>query len=526
MDRDVGRMGEATFSQWCASEGLPANSSKVDMTGWDFLVEFDFPTAVSSEISMIHVGAFDCKVQVKATDKNNGSWGIKLSVLKRMVTAPMPCFFLFLEFDGKSVPQRAFLRHVDNDFCVTVLKRLHDEDIAGHSLKLHKKSMVVKYDQSHQLHEASGNALIENMRRGMGLSLEKYVSQKMAHIKSAGFEEGSASMTFFADEDATRQLIDMSIGLNAKATVSNVEAVGRRFGKKSREPFLKEESLTIELMDVSPSFDGTIKFRQEKLGPYLSFSASIYLSGFNAHVPKNMRKARIKSDFFDILFNPYTHGGSFTFLAPARSMKIQELANGLRVAEMLSNPEKSIYMEIEAAEFSPIKFEIKGSEHDFDYRRPLQVLDASLRILSHLQMYEQPNITWPDVMGHGMKILALNELLMPDTFGFHPSFSLLEGQIPQEQKPLCLLFYSAPIGDVKVGAFVSMTGKLLPTHDDRYMILPETKSTEKIVVRKRGEATDVNALIAIKEELEQRYDNDYAVFSLIEKKHFKADGIE
>ncbi len=141
-------MGEATFAQWCASQGLPANSSKVDMTGWDFLVEFDFPTPVSSEISMVHMGAFDCKVQVKSTDKNNGSWGIKLSVLKRMVTSTMPCFFLFLEFDGQSLPQRAFLRHVDHEFCTAVVKHLHDEDIAGISQKLHKKTMAVKYDSS------------------------------------------------------------------------------------------------------------------------------------------------------------------------------------------------------------------------------------------------------------------------------------------------------------------------------------------------------------------------------------------
>lgn len=35
-----------------------------------------------------------------------------------------------------------------------------------------------------------------------------------------------------------------------------------------------------------------------------------------------------------------------------------------------------------------------------------------------------------------------------------------------------------------------------------------------------------NALIAIKIELERRYDNDYATFSLIEKKRCKADGSE
>lgn len=178
MDRDLGRMGEATFAQWCASQGLPANSSNVDLTGWDFLVEFDFPIAFSSELSMTHAGAFECKVQVKSTDKKNGSWNIKLSVLKRMVTAPLPWFFLFLEFDGKSVPQRAFLRHVDHEFCTTVLKRLHDEEINGNHQKLHKKTMVVKYDKSYQLNEPTGQSLVEAMRAAMGLHVGGGMSVK------------------------------------------------------------------------------------------------------------------------------------------------------------------------------------------------------------------------------------------------------------------------------------------------------------------------------------------------------------
>jgi tRNA(Ser,Leu) C12 N-acetylase TAN1 len=37
--RDLGRLGESVFSQWCASAGLTANGANVDETDWDFVVD-------------------------------------------------------------------------------------------------------------------------------------------------------------------------------------------------------------------------------------------------------------------------------------------------------------------------------------------------------------------------------------------------------------------------------------------------------------------------------------------------------
>ena len=36
--RDLGLMGESTFSLWCADVGLIPNGSQIDKTGWDFFV--------------------------------------------------------------------------------------------------------------------------------------------------------------------------------------------------------------------------------------------------------------------------------------------------------------------------------------------------------------------------------------------------------------------------------------------------------------------------------------------------------
>ena len=95
--RDLGLMGESTFSLWCAEVGLIPNGSQIDKTGWDFFVEFPFDSDLSPK--KIHKPAFECKVQVKATDKNDRKLSITLSNLRRLITAQMPAFFVFIEFD-------------------------------------------------------------------------------------------------------------------------------------------------------------------------------------------------------------------------------------------------------------------------------------------------------------------------------------------------------------------------------------------------------------------------------------------
>ena len=92
--RDLGRLGEYTFSVWCSQVGLVANPSIIDKTGWDFYVQF--PIADDLSVSKLHKPAVECRVQVKATDSSDRKWQITLSNLRQMATASMPTFYCFL----------------------------------------------------------------------------------------------------------------------------------------------------------------------------------------------------------------------------------------------------------------------------------------------------------------------------------------------------------------------------------------------------------------------------------------------
>ena len=94
-DRDLGSMGEACFSFWCAQANLTANSSRIDSWGWDFYVEF--PQENHENISLdMRPSPIKCKVQVKATSKEDKKKvQIKISNLEKLVKSPDPVLFLF-----------------------------------------------------------------------------------------------------------------------------------------------------------------------------------------------------------------------------------------------------------------------------------------------------------------------------------------------------------------------------------------------------------------------------------------------
>jgi hypothetical protein len=55
--RDLGTMGESTFSLWCSQAGLIPNGSKIDRTGWDFYVEF--PSTSTKSPDDLHAAALE-----------------------------------------------------------------------------------------------------------------------------------------------------------------------------------------------------------------------------------------------------------------------------------------------------------------------------------------------------------------------------------------------------------------------------------------------------------------------------------
>ncbi len=67
MSRDLGDLGELVLQAWCAEIGITANKPTKDKYGWDFYSEF--PQQIDLTTEFVHKAPAECKVQVKATDK-------------------------------------------------------------------------------------------------------------------------------------------------------------------------------------------------------------------------------------------------------------------------------------------------------------------------------------------------------------------------------------------------------------------------------------------------------------------------
>jgi hypothetical protein len=513
-------MGESAFSQWCASAGLTANNSNVDETGWDFFVEFDFH-AKASLLSTVHEAAFECKVQVKSTDNQNRKLAVKLSNLKRLATAAMPAFIVFIEFDGKELPQRVFLVHVDELLTSKILSRLHEVEQREENNLLHKKTLTITYNESHLLADASGGSMAAAMRNHMGDRMSDYVARKNEHLASAGFDEGFAEMSFSAEGiESISKLIDMSIGIESQADVSEFVAFKKRFGRTSTMPFLHHQNVKIEMHDLKPNFEGKLKFKSDRLGAAYSFPAKLFLSPFDVLAPEDLRKCRIAGGFFDFVFNPYTNACTYTFSLGDKKFDIRTLQHALKCIEMLSNAGQRIYSELVIDGFPPMKFEINSPGINFGFQRELDAVEAGLKILSLLGITNPVEISIAEANGHASRMVEMATVLNADSKSFRVDIPATDEPLAVDEDLICLSFFSTPVGDVWIGTFVTMTGRPYPSAEGGYSVFSTTRTIERIVVLGRGEEIPSKELIAATETIEQKFQGQFEVLTLFDKNQF------
>jgi len=122
----IGNAAECATALWASFAGLTINPAKNDNKGWDFFVEFEELQRRATDdlqIGSLKLPAPKCLIQVKATDDRRKKFQVKLDSLVQLATGFLPSFFLFLELDGRSSPQRAYLLHVDERLSDRVLAR-------------------------------------------------------------------------------------------------------------------------------------------------------------------------------------------------------------------------------------------------------------------------------------------------------------------------------------------------------------------------------------------------------------------
>jgi hypothetical protein len=366
--RDVGAMGENTLRMWAAQRGITANKVEQDQTGWDFLLEFPISKHSPGITLPLDREPFPlkCLVQVKASDQQRRSWGIKLDNWIHLVKNPLPTFFLVLEFDEQDDCQRAFLVHVDETYIRRVLQRLREEHI-NPTAELHEIHLSISYGEADALPSLNGRGLADTILTYVGSKPEEYSTTKMRLVEIVGYEDGNKRVSGHiaipeSVTDVREYLVDFALGLVPRLDIANGEVRDVRFGLTSPEPLHTfSEGGAIEAVRESigrgtvllSTLDGKREYRidTETYGPslpgvevskeYLKFRfAAPYLDFIlypkpvnrvtfhyelpNPGEPQNIEKLRPISEVISFLHDTREKGEELRFLIQFNSLNLLE----------------------------------------------------------------------------------------------------------------------------------------------------------------------------------------------------------
>ena len=512
--RDLGQMGESTFRLWCNQAGLTANDSKVDRTGWDYLVEFSIPPKASP--TALHLPAIECKVQVKATDNKSRKVPIALSNLRRLATAQMPTFVIVLEFDKKDVAQRAFLVHIDEEMITKILKRLHEREIIKESFDHHKSSMQICYGEKNEIPYLNGESLKASIERFVPNGMSAYVANKNKHLASTGFEKGYAHVTFSTDgEQGAIDLIDVSIGLKQSVKISNFTSFHSRFGITSKKPLFESDSGILEMSDIKPTTVGTICFRESKLLPGLVFPCKVYSPPLNLALPRRLEKVRIDGDHFDISMNPHTGASQYRFKTDETTeLPITQLRDVIRLLRLVTTSGKEIFVSLLLDGAEKVDFSFSSPKKDFEFQELLDALDSSVKICQQFDLGQPIKSSLREIGSNGKSIINFCSILDIKQPVFRCDFSV-QGEGFDESMPVaCFNLASIKIGGHVLGAVVVTTGHALSLGPNRYSLISSNAEIKlKITSDERGIINKDDLVEAVK-AIEVDYISDFQVVSL------------
>jgi hypothetical protein len=520
--RDLGLMGESTFSLWCADVGLIPNGSQIDKTGWDFFVEFPFNSDLSP--LEIHKPAFECKVQVKATDKNDRKLPITLSNLRRLITAQMPAFFVFIEFDKKEMAQRAYVVHVDNELISKVLKRLHEIEQSDKDNNFNKRTMTILYDDSNLLEISNGSSLKSCFLRSIGDDATEYIANKKSHLESTGYEDGFAQITFTTEgEENLKSLIDVSLGIEKEVEISKFRGVDTRFGILSNNSSFDSDGGKLAMPNLKPTAEGKIRFKEDRLSAGLAFECKFYISPFNEMVSDELKKMRVEGEFFDLKFNPYTGAASYSFsFGEGIRLEVKKFRNAVKLLNLLSRSEKKIVAELLFDNSPKLVFKVGCNDHEFDFSRELKALDSAVKIMSDFEITDLVDVSFDEISRYETQICQMEEMLASPPDLFKIEFGVNDDGFEPSKETACIFLITTPIGSHIFGVILVITGNVEEIEVNRYRLITKDVVVEQRIVSEKDESISNEDLVAVIESIEERYDNDFSVVTMFDKSANKA----
>ncbi|OED62731.1 hypothetical protein A165_14345 [Vibrio tasmaniensis ZS-17] len=358
---NLGKLGETDFVRWCTQAGLITNSSnEEDVAGWDYLVEF--PTTQNANTPNDRaVLPFECKVQVKATQRKDKRLGIKLSVIQRLVNYNYPAFILFLEYTNQTQPaiENAYLVHIDDKLIERTLKKLRENDLLKKPKELNKVKLSVSYNTTHQLPKLNGETLRLLIESFSGTCVDAYIEEKQSLRNNIGYKDGGITMTctFGKDSFDKQHFIEMSLGLRESIDVDKFIVKDERFNL-ANDKFIMSQSESGKLtIRNENSRQCKVRVKTSKYSPAITFDAELITLPINPLLHKNEQVLLLKTTLFTFVLEGLKRGKNTNkvMFTLDQTCKLDEVLSVLKVFSVTRN---DLIMEIEGLHETTIKFDI------------------------------------------------------------------------------------------------------------------------------------------------------------------------
>lgn len=485
--RDLGRLGESTFSVWCSQVGLVANPSIIDKTGWDFYVQF--PITDDLSVSKLHKPAFECRVQVKATDNRDRKWQITLSNLRQMATASMPTFYCFLEFDNKNEVQRAFLLHVDSNRIYSILKKIHEIEQSDKDNNLNKRKMTIHYGMEDQIKVLDGENLKNLLLSFIGDDYPKYLQDKNNFLKNCGFSDGHGILKFSViGENGIQQMVDVSLGITEEIEVKNVVSREQRFGIPVKNPHFELSEAKLKISKIQ-SKKGKIRFKDSRFSIGWSFPIDFYLAPFSFGDYREFSKFRVIGSFFDIVCEPYKNQGVYHFHFDDQKFEVKEFQAAIQSIILMTSEGESIIVEIELDNYPVLDFQLKTQKIDHDLDYAFELFKKVENICIDMNLGNEVLFSLQDLYENDRRIKQLHDFLKyTDDVLCSARFTLEEVQMKHETTASIFAF-DCRLGLHFIVLIISLLGKVHKTDKDDY----EMKDC-KIMIEKKYAYSMINPM--------------------------------
>ncbi|HGP4154014.1 TPA: hypothetical protein ACLMQJ_002215 [Yersinia enterocolitica] len=503
--RDIGTMGESYFKLICASVGLTANSSEIDKTGWDFMIEFPLEYNSESNADLIP-SPIECRIQIKSTDNSSRKIQIKLSNLLMLAKSHTPSFIYFIEFDKKETPQNTFLLHLDKELIFKILKKSREISIVDDVKKLNKITMTINYDDTCRLNISDGAFLKEKIKEHIKIGYANYTTEKINYLKNVGYDKGRVSLSFTTSgTDDIINLIDSSLGIIKKPIISNLVAVDTRFGLKSKKPFINVDNGILQIGKVEPISYGRLVFKESKLSSPLVFNCKLYNSPFNFFVDNSLIKIKIENEFFTLLINIFSGKANYQFNFDSISMPLYTLRDAIQLMVLITTSNKKITVQLDFDDFPKTSFHINCKNEKNNFKNELNAIENIIFITERFKIPNDIQTSINQIQQQRMECRNLVNYIKAKKSDINLSFSI-DGDTPSTHQKICVLkIVKSNILDRRITLILSFVGNIELINEDRYKLNITKKKIEYELATSNSDEISNADIDELVEEISLKY---------------------